>query len=178
MKKQEKSFFVKNLAQELKEAKGAFLVNYSGLSVINQQELKRRLREAGARMIVVKNTLLALAGKKAKIPKETLTDTILTGQTALVVAEDDPLAPLSVLAEFAKEFETPQLKVGIVEGLFQDKEALVALSKVPSKDALWGQVLGALMSFTYGLTATLEANSQQLLFILNEKSKSQATNTK
>lgn len=168
MKKAEKSFFVANLAEELKTAKSAILINFSGMGVNTQQELKKRLSEVDARMMVVKNTLFKLAGKGAKIPKETLTDSILAGQNALIIADNDPIAPLQVLAKFALEFEVPQLKVGIVEGYFQDKEALVALSKLPGKEALVAQAVGAIGAPIYGLVGTLQGNLQKLVFVLNE----------
>lgn len=169
MKKQEKIFFVENLTEELRSAKSVVLINYAGLSVKAQQELKKRLKEVGAKMLVVKNTLLKRAGEAAKVDKEIFTDSVLTGQTALVISEDDPIAPLGVLGKFAKEFEVPQFKVGLVEGSFQDTEALKKLSALPGKDALLGQLLGALMSPSYGLVGTLNANMQKLLFILKSK---------
>ena len=175
MKKQEKIFFVENLTEELRSAKSVVLINYAGLSVKAQQELKARLKEVGAKMLVVKNTLLKRAGEAAKVDTEILSDTVLTGQTALVIAENDPIAPLGVLGKFAKEFvsaagdSVPQFKVGLVDGSFQDTEALKKLSALPGKDALLGQLLGALMSPSYGLVGTLNANMQKLLFVLTSK---------
>ncbi|OGM15266.1 50S ribosomal protein L10 [Candidatus Woesebacteria bacterium RBG_19FT_COMBO_42_9] len=172
MKKAEKIFFVSNLTEELKSAKSVILVNYAGLSVKAQQELKKRLTEVGAKMLVVKNTLLKRAGEAAKIEPEVLTDTVLSGQTALILAGEDAIASLSVLGKFAKEFEVPSLKVGIVDGSFQDTDSLIKLSNLPGKDALLGQLLGTLMGTSYGLVGTLNANTQRLLFVLNEKAKS------
>ena len=172
MKKAEKIFFVSNLTEELKSAKSVILVNYAGLSVKAQQELKKRLTEVGAKMLVVKNTLLKRAGEAAKIEPEVLTDTVLSGQTALILAGEDAIASLSVLGKFAKEFEVPSLKVGIVDGSFQDTDSLTKLSNLPGKDALLGQLLGTLMGTSYGLVGTLNANTQRLLFVLNEKAKS------
>lgn len=177
MKKAEKTFFVENLAQELKGAKSVILVNYAGLSVQAQQELKKRLKEVDAKLVVVKNTLLKLAGEKAEIEKATLEDAILTGQTALVLGSGDALAPLQVLGKFAKEFESgngssvPKFKVGIIEGSFQDESGLTKLSTLPGRDILLGQLLGSLMASQYGLVGTLNANMQKLVFILNEKAK-------
>lgn len=169
MKKQEKIFFVENLTEELKSAKSVVLVNYAGLNVKAQRELKARLKGVGAKMLVVKNTLLKRAGEAAKVDSQILSDTVLEGQTALIITEDDPIAPLSVLGKFAKEFEVPQLKVGIIDGSYQENEALVKLSNLPGRDALLGQVLGALMSPSYGLVGTLNANMQKLLYILKTK---------
>lgn len=176
MKKAEKPLYVANLAEELKAAKAVILVNFTGLGVKAQQELKRRLREAGAKILVVKNTLLKRAGETAKIDKEVLTDTVLTGQTALIISEDDPVAPIQVLGKFAKEFNSgagysvPQFKVGIIEGSFQDRDALVKLSTLPGRDALLGQLLSTLMSPAYGLVGTLSGNMQNLVYVLKEVS--------
>ena len=178
MKKQEKVFFVENLTEELKSAKSVVLVNYSGLSVKAQQELKRRLAEVGAKLVVVKNTLLKRAGETAKIDSQVLSDTVLTGQTALILASEDAISPLTVLGKFAKEFESgsghpiPQMKVGIIDGAFFSTDDLIKLSNLPGRDALLGQLLGVLMGPSYGLVGTLNANTQKLVYVLDQKSKS------
>lgn len=171
MKKSEKTIFVDNLVEELKSAKSVILINFAGLSVKSQRELKKRLKEAEARMLVVKNTLLKRAGAVAKVDEQILSDTVLQGQTALIIADADPIAPLSVLGKFASEYQVPQLKVGIVEGSFQDTENLTKLATLPSRDALLGQLLGVLMSPMYSLTGTLNGNLQKLVYILDQKSK-------
>ena len=176
MKKLEKIEFVKNLQEELKGAKSVVLVNYAGLGVKAQQELKKRLAEVGGKMIVVKNTLLRRAEESAKFGKDILTPEILSGQTALVIAMDDPVAPIQVLGKFAKEFVSeaglpvPKFKVGMVEGSFQNQEALAKLSTLPGRDALLSQFLGTLMGTEYGLIGTLNANLQKLVYVLDQAS--------
>ena len=172
MLKAQKITFVEGLTEELKGAKSLVLVNYAGLGVKAQQELKARLKEAKGRMVVVKNTLLKRAGEAAKVDKEVLSDSILQGQTALVIASDDPIAPIQVLGKFAKEFQIPKFKVGIVEGLFQDEAALDKLSTLPGRDTLLGQLLGTLMSPMYGLVGTLQSPLSQLVYTLGQKAKS------
>ncbi len=172
MKKAEKVLFVDNLKEELKGAKSLVLVNYAGLGVKAQQDLKSRLSEVGGKMIVVKNTLLKRAAEATGIDKEILKEEVLSGQTALVVGSDDPVAPIQVLGKFAKEFEVPKFKVGVVDGSFQDSKSLSKISNLPGRDALLGQVLGSLMGLEYGLTATLQGNLQKLVYILDQKSKS------
>jgi len=169
MFKAQKVTLVDNLIEELKDAKSLVLVNYTGLNVKSQQELKNRLKEAGARMVVVKNTLLKRAIESAKIDNKIATDEILSGQTALVIADEDPITPIQILGKFAKENELPKFKVGVVDGSFQDSESLAKLSTLPGRDVLLGQVLGALMSPQYGLVGTLQGNIQKLLFILKQK---------
>ena len=172
MKKQEKSFFIDNLAEELKDATGVVLVNYSGMDVKSQQKLKKSLKEASAKMVVVKNTLLKIAGEKAGIDKSFLVDEVLEGQNALVISTKDPISSISILGKFSRENESPKLRFGIVDGSFQDTKTLEILSTLPGKDVLMGQVLGSLLSSLYGLTSTLNANLQNLVSILDQKSKS------
>ncbi len=169
MKKAEKVLFVDNLTRELQDAKSVVLVNYSGLNVKAQQELKARLKESGSKMVVVKNTLLKRAGESAKIDKGVLENSILQGQTALVISGDDPVAPIQILGKFAKENEVPKFKVGIIEGTFQDEAALTKLSTLPGRDALLGQLLGSLISSMYGLVGTLQSPMSQLVYTLNVK---------
>jgi len=90
------------------------------------------------------------------------------GPLALIITESDPIAPLYVLAKFAKEHETPQLKVGIIEGTFQDKEDLTELSKLLSKNTLYSQVIGTIANPMYGLVSILEANLQKLIYIIQK----------
>lgn len=177
MKKAEKVFFVDNLKAELKDAKSVVLVNYAGLSVKSQQELKSRLSEVGGKMIVVKNTLLSRAAGDAGFKAEDI-ESSLSGQTALVIATgEDAVAPIQVLGKFAKEFvsaageSVPKFKVGVVEGSFQDSQSLFQLSTLPGRDALLGQFLGTLMGLEYGIVGTLNGNLQKLVYILDQASK-------
>ena len=169
MLKQQKVELVENLTKELQGAKSLVLVNYTGLDVKSQQELKRRLNESGARMVVIKNTLLKRAIESAKIDNKMAADEILSGQTALVITDGDPIAPIQTLGKFAKENDLPKFKVGVVDGTFSDESTLVKISTLPSKDILLSQVLGSLVSPMYGLVGTLNGNMQKLVYILKSK---------
>ena len=173
MKRTEKELFVQNLTEELKSAKSIVMVDYTGLTVKAQQELKKRLREVGAKLAIVKNTLLNLALDQSKADKDTglPRDEVLRGPTALVITKGDPIAPIQILGKFAQEFELPQLKVGVVDGKFQDKESLLILSKLPSKEILLGQAIGTLASPLYGIVGVLQGNLQKLMYVLTEASK-------
>jgi large subunit ribosomal protein L10 len=170
MNKQDKIDLVVSLSSKLKKAKSLMLVNYVGLSVSSQQILKGRLKEVNSNMVVVKNTLIKRAGEDAGISKEVLTDEVLSGQTAIVISEGDAIAPIQIIGKFAKEFSIPQFKVGVVEGSFQDKDSLIKLSNLPNKDILLSQVLGSLMSPSYGLVGVLQGNLQKLIYVLKEVS--------
>lgn len=171
MQRTEKSFFIQNLTEELKAATSFVLVDYTGLSVKLQQELKKRLDAVGANLTIVKNTLFKLAAKSAKSPNKIFSDTILAGPSALVITEKDPVAPLYVISAFSKEFDIPQFKVGVVEGSFYNKESLASLSLLPGKDMLLRQVTSAIALPMFVLCSTLEANISKLVSIVNQASK-------
>jgi len=178
MKKTEKIEFTKKLTDTLQSASSYVLVDFAGMDIANQQELKKRLKAVNSKLVVVKNTLLKRAASSAKAPKEMLSDTVLTGQTALVVAEKDPVSPIQILGAFINEFKLPKLKVGVVEGLFQDEGNILKISSLPSKEALLVQVVGTVAAPTYGLVGTLEANLQKLIFILQNVKKSENSEIK
>lgn len=167
---QAKKDLVVSLTPRLKNASSVVFVNYTGLSVTLQQKLKSELKAIGSDMTVVKNTLIRRAGKEAGILEDVLTDEVLSGQTALILTEGDAVAPIQVIGKFVKENQVPQFKIGIVDGNLQDKNALVKISTLPTKDVLYSQVVGSLMSPMYGLVGTLNGNMQKLLYILKEVS--------
>lgn len=169
MKKTEKTVFIDNLIKELRDAKSAIFVDFAGMGVKTQQELKKKLKEVNSHMLVSKNTLLKLAGEAAKLPKELLEDKILKGQTAIVLADNDPISPVQVIGKFLSTFQVPQIKAGVIEGVFQDKNALTTLSELPSKEVLVAQAIGTIASPMYSLINTLESKMQELIFILNTK---------
>lgn len=173
MLKNQKITLVNNLVEELKGAKSLVLVNYTGLNVKAQQELKKRLNEVDSNMVVVKNTLLKRASEAANLDAGMVKDEVLQGQTALVIARGDAVAPIQILGKFAKEFELPKFKVGMVEGNFQDTASLAKLSTLPGRDILLGQLLGSLMGSMYGLVGTLNGPMQKLVYVLQNARKSE-----
>src|SRR5258708_24822707 len=124
MKKQDKSVLISELSKNFKEAKSLTLVDFAGLNIKAQQDLKKKLKEANSKMIVAKNTLIRIAATEAKLPKEISEVTILSGQTAVIMANDDPISPIQTIGKFSSENENLKFKAGILEGLFQNKESL------------------------------------------------------
>ncbi len=171
-KKQKKIELVEKLSPTLKKATGVVLVNYTGLSVALQQDLKAKLKEVNSDIVVVKNTLIKRAMDSANLKNEAINEDVLSGQTALVVSNGDSISAIQVLGKFAKDNNIPQFKVGFVDGNFYQKEGLTKISTLPSKETLYAQVVGSLMSPMYGLVGTLNGNLQKLVYILDQKSKS------
>lgn len=166
--KQGKKDLVSSLADSMKSAASVVFVDYSGMGVKPQQELKKRLAEGGSTMVVAKNTLLQLAAKDAGISENAYSDTVLSGQTAMVVS-DDAVSPIQTIGKFATEFEFPKMKAGVVEGSFQDAAGLMKISKLPNRETLYAQVVGAVSGPMYGIVGTLQGNLQKLVYLLNAK---------
>lgn len=167
MKKTEKIELVKKLTDTLKSAKSAVFVNFAGLTVRDQQDLKALLREQNAQMAVFKNTFIKIAAKEAGYPEETLTDTVLTQQTAVVYSNDDPIAPVQILGKYIADNEKPEFKAGVIEGQFTDSAGLLRISKLPGKETLYAQVVGGVSAPMYALVGSLQANLQKLVYILD-----------
>lgn len=165
-----KAEIVSNITEKMKNAASVVFVDYTGLDMKTQQTLKNQLKEIGGDMIVVKNTLLKIAAQNAGLPDDSITATVLSGQTAVVLSDTDPVAPLQLIGKFMADNEKPKWKAGVVEGSFQDKVALVRISKLPSKETLISQVVGGISSPLYGLTQTLGGTISKLVWILQAKS--------
>ena len=166
-----KEEFVSKLTQELKSAKSTALIDYKGMNVSLQQDLKSKLKEAGARMKVFKNSLFKLAAKEASLPSEIYEDDLASGQTALIFAEEDAVAPIQTIGKFTKQFEVPVMKAGVIEGKFIDGASLLRISELPSKEVLFGQAVGSIASPLYGLLGILNGKMQELVYVLSEASK-------
>lgn len=171
MKKQDKKSLVERLSKSLREAKSVTLVDFTGMNINTQQDLKKKLKEAASKMLVAKNTLIKIAADEAKLPKEITDEAILSGQTAIVTSSDDPVSPIQTLGKFAKENTSLKFKAGVLDGIFQNKESLLAISALPSKEVLVGQTVGSVAGPMYALISNLENKVQEFMAIINAKVK-------
>ncbi len=154
MSKTERQTKVEALTERLGGSLNIYVTDFSGLSVGKITELRRRLRAAGARYVVVKNTLAqrALAANQVSA-----LDDYLAGPTGLVLAGADPLAAAKVLSDFAREHQKPKVRVGLVEGRAVDPAYVKRLGELPSREALLGQFAGCLNGVLYQMVGALEA---------------------
>ncbi len=166
LRKADKEQLVRELTSKLSESKSTVFVNYTGMGVKQMEDLRKKMREQGASVIIAKNSLVKIAGEKANLPSDALTDSILTQQTAVIFGTDDAVAPIQHLGNYIKENEKPEVKGGVVDGIFHSKDGIIKISKLPSKEVLYAQVVGAVASPLYGTVGVLQANIQKLLFIL------------
>ena len=124
-------------------AAGAVLVDYRGLTVEQDTQLRKQLREAGVAYKVYKNTLIRRAAEGTDFAA---LDPHLEGPTALAVSKTDATAPARVLADFAKTADKLELKAGVVEGTYYDEKGIQVIATIPSREVLLGRLLGSMQS--------------------------------
>ncbi len=134
---------VNEISAAIKDAQSVVLVDHRGLTVEQDTELRRQLREAGITYKVYKNTMMNFAFKGTDC--ESLT-TYLAGPSAMAVSKDDATAPARVLCKFAKTAEALEIKGGIVEGVVYDAKGIENVSKIPSREELLSKLLGSIQS--------------------------------
>jgi len=134
---------VQAIADDVKDAASVVLVDYRGLTVAQDTELRKQLREAGVTYKVYKNTLIRRAAEGTDFAA---LDPHLEGPTAIAVSKDDATAPARILAEFAKKADKLEIKAGIVEGAYYDAKGMQAISSIPSREVLLGRLFGSMKS--------------------------------
>lgn len=134
---------IDEISENLKDAKSAVVVDYRGLTVEQDTQLRKKLREAGVVYKVYKNTMINFAIKGTDF--EALAPH-LEGPTAIAISKEDATAPARVLFEFSKGAEALQLKGGIVEGTYYDGDGIKVIATIPSREELLSKFLGSIQS--------------------------------
>lgn len=131
------------IAEDIKDAQSIVLVDYRGLTVAQDTELRKQLREAGVIYKVCKNTMMKRAFEGTEF--EGLQE-YLEGPSALAISKDDATAPARIICKFAKDAKALELKAGVVEGTVYDVAGLTELSQIPSREELLSRLLGSMQS--------------------------------
>lgn len=135
-----KKAIVAELSDRLQKSITGVLVNYKGINVADDTALRKELREAGIKYTVVKNTLLFRAAENANLAG---LQTTLEGTTALATSDDDYTAAARILSNYAKKSKTFEIKAGYLDGEVVDLATIDSLAKLPSREILLANVLGA-----------------------------------
>ena len=153
-----KKAVVANLSGKIKEASSFVFVDYKGITVAQDTELRKQFREAGVEYSVVKNTLTNFAAKDAGYDFAE----ILNGTTAMASTTGDPIAPARIVCEFAKKNKnTLSIKGGVVEGSVLSADQLNGFGELPSKNALVASVLGTFLAPISSLAFVLDQIREQ-----------------
>ena len=134
---------VAEISELLDGAQTAVLVDHRGLTVEQDTQLRKQLREAGVHYKVYKNTMIRFAIKGTEF--ESL-GAHLEGPTALATSKTDATAAARILFEFAKKNPALELKAGVVEGTYYDEKGIAVIATIPSREVLLSKFLGSIQS--------------------------------
>ena len=134
---------VEEISELLNGAATAVVVDYRGLTVAEDTELRKQLREAGVVYKVYKNTMINFAIKDTEFADLAQH---LEGPTAIAVCKDDATAAARVLAKFAKTAEALEIKGGVVDGVYYDAAGIGQIASIPSREVLLSKLLGSMQS--------------------------------
>ena len=131
------------IAEDVKDAQSVVLVDYRGLTVAQDTELRKQLREAGIIYKVCKNTMMKRAFEGTEFAG---LNEYLEGPSAIAISKDDATAPARIICKFAKDAKALEVKAGVAEGTVYDANGVNELSKVPTREVLLGRLLGSMQS--------------------------------
>ena len=150
----EKQAIVEELTKRIGNATAGVLVDYKGITVLEDTALRRELRAAGIEYTVVKNTLLRFAVDKCNLNEF---DSVLNGTTSLATTEGDPIAPFRILNDYSKKLNDKfNIKAAFMDGQVLTDAEIEELASLPSKEALISVVLGTMLAPITSLAVVLD----------------------
>ncbi|PPR46871.1 MAG: 50S ribosomal protein L10 [Alphaproteobacteria bacterium MarineAlpha5_Bin9] len=165
MRRSEKSEYVSKLKEELNNSSTVVVAHYKGLNVSESEELRKKMRENGAKFQVTKNTLtkLALTNSKNEAIKE-----LFTGPTAIAYSQD-PIAPAKVAVEFGKKHTNLKIIGGMYEGEKIDNEKINFLASLPSLDEIKGKLIGLINAPAQKIVSILQEPGSKVARIISAR---------
>ena len=151
---EQKQQVVADLVEKIQNSVSGVLVNYQGITVEDDTAMRKALREAGVKYMVVKNSL---TGRACAQVGYTEMQQYLNGMTAIAISEKDAIAPAKILKGVAEKVESFKILAGYIDGAVIDEKSVMALADIPSKETLIAKFLGSIQSPLYGLAYALQA---------------------
>ena len=150
----EKQAIVAALTERIKNASAGVFVDYKGINVAQDTEMRTELRKNDVEYSVIKNTLTRFALNDCGLSE---LDPILNGTTSLATSTGDPIAPFRILTDYAKKVEGDKftIKAAFMDGQVLSQSEIAEISALPSKDALYSQVFGTLLAPITSLAVVL-----------------------
>lgn len=160
---EQKKQVVAELIERLNASCAGVIVDYKGINVTDDTKLRKELREAGVEYTVVKNTLLRLAIASTELQG---LDSVLEGTTAIATSADDYVAAARILCKFADTHNGFEIKNGFLDKEVIDAAKIDGLAKLPSREILLGQVLGAfqapISAFARAIQAIVDKSGEEV----------------
>ena len=157
----QKQQVVADLAEQIKNSAAGVIVNYQGITVDADTKMRKALREAGVKYVVMKNTLTGRACDEVGYGE---LKQYLNGMTAIAISENDPVVAAKVLKEYAEKVESFNILAGYVDGEVIDAAKVNALAEIPNKETLIAKLLGSirspLYSFAYAIQAVVDKSGE------------------
>ena len=154
---EQKQQLVADLAEQIKNSAAGVVVNYQGITVENDTAMRKALREAGVKYVVMKNTM---TGRACDMVGYGELKPHLNGMTAIAISENDPVAAAKVLKTYAEKVESFNILAGYVDGAVIDAKTVNELADIPSKEVLIAKLMGSIQSplykFAYAIKAITE----------------------
>ena len=156
----EKQAIVAALTEKLQGSVAGVIVDYSGITVAEDTEMRRKLRENNVDYAVVKNTLLRFAINNSGLEE---LDHLLNGTTSLAVSVDDPVAPAKIIKEYADKLNGRfEIKGGFMDGKVISLDEVNALASIPALPVLQAQVLGTMLAPITSFAVVIKAIAEKL----------------
>lgn len=161
---EKKQAIVAQMKETLSESKGAVLIGYTGLTVAQATDLRRKFLAEGCEYKVIKNTLTRIAANELELGEGFTSH--LEGPTALAYSKEDAVAPARVISNFIKGLEKDELtiKAGIVEGDVLDATAINNIASLPNREGMLSMLLSVLQApvrnVAYAVKAVADAQPE------------------
>ena len=158
---EQKQQVVAQLAERIQGSVAGIIVDYKGITVEDDTKLRKELRESGVKYTVVKNTLIKRAAEKAGLNG---IDDVLNGTSAIATSAEDYVAAARILQKFAEQHDNFKVKTGYLDNEVISLEKIQSLAKLPSREVLLANVLGAfqapIASFARAIQAVVDKNGE------------------
>ncbi len=153
-----KAAVVEEIKDKFERAQAAVVIDYMGINVEEADAMRKQLREAGVDYKVYKNTLVkrAIQGTAYEPMAE-----VLDGPSAFIFGYEDATAPAREINKVINKIKKMEFKAGVVEGQYYDKNGIIAIAELPSKDELLAKFLGSIQSPVSKLVRTFQAVADQ-----------------
>ena len=163
--KEQKKQIIKNLVDKISKAKSVVFVQFAGLGVKDNEELRNMLHGEQSEYYVAKKTLMDLAFKRAGV--EGIKAKEFEGQIAAIFGYEDEVAPAKIVDKFknGKEIQIEFIG-GILENKFIDIATVSELAKLPSKQELYAKIVGSINAPVFGFVNALAGNLRNLVYVL------------
>lgn len=163
---------VTDLVERIRSASSLYFIDFTGMTVAQDQAFRNELRAKNVTIRVAKNTLILRA--LAEVGGYDIQDRQLFGQTAVVFGGSDPIAPAKVIRQFFEKGEKPKLKVAVVEGQMFNSSQLKEVSELPTREDMIAAIMSSLDSPISGIVGSINAVMRDVASLVEEVAKKQA----